>query len=227
MTYLLGGEHKPSIDELVHYGVKGMRWGVTRSDEELSRSRVKQQSKADKQAEKSAAKTEKWAAKQAEKGKAQKKLEKLEKTTRRTAAQEAWAREGAELRRKKFDQLVEKEMAKDPNFSKTMTKNERAYLERQAANTALTKAYVSKQAKQRGSAIVVNNILKTQVDLDSMDKSQRFMLQAGVSFATGMFTSKITKAESKTIRDLSALQAVEKRQAQAQALRDELKKRGG
>lgn len=39
MTYLLGGEHKPSPEDIVHYGIKGMRWGVRRSDAELAKAR--------------------------------------------------------------------------------------------------------------------------------------------------------------------------------------------
>ena len=28
MTYLVGADDKPSLEELVHFGTKGMRWGV-------------------------------------------------------------------------------------------------------------------------------------------------------------------------------------------------------
>ena len=31
MTYLIGANDKPSLEELVHFGVKGMHWGVRKS----------------------------------------------------------------------------------------------------------------------------------------------------------------------------------------------------
>lgn len=51
MSYILGvTDAKPSLDELTHYGVKGMRWGVRRSDEELGRAREKRAQKYEKKA---------------------------------------------------------------------------------------------------------------------------------------------------------------------------------
>lgn len=41
MTYILGAEEKPSPEDVLHYGVKGMRWGVRRSDKELGKSSSK------------------------------------------------------------------------------------------------------------------------------------------------------------------------------------------
>lgn len=40
MAFVLTEDEKPTLDDVIeHYGVKGMKWGVRRSDEELSRSR--------------------------------------------------------------------------------------------------------------------------------------------------------------------------------------------
>jgi hypothetical protein len=53
MSYILGvTDAKPSPDELLHYGVKGMRWGVRRSEEELGRAREKRAQKYEKKAAK-------------------------------------------------------------------------------------------------------------------------------------------------------------------------------
>jgi hypothetical protein len=41
VVYISDAEVKPSPEELLHFGVKGMRWGVRRSDKELGQSSAK------------------------------------------------------------------------------------------------------------------------------------------------------------------------------------------
>jgi hypothetical protein len=45
VVYILDAEVKPSPEELLHFGVKGMRWGVRRSDKELSNEKPKKSKK--------------------------------------------------------------------------------------------------------------------------------------------------------------------------------------
>lgn len=49
-------DHKPSLDPdaLEHYGIKGMKWGVRRSDEQLARARGKRKGGVKKKVKKAA-----------------------------------------------------------------------------------------------------------------------------------------------------------------------------
>ena len=38
MTYLIGADDKPPLEELVHFGVRGMHWGVRKNRDGVSRS---------------------------------------------------------------------------------------------------------------------------------------------------------------------------------------------
>lgn len=224
MTYILDSNDKPDPQELAHYGVKGMRWGVRRSEGELSRSRQRKQAKAEKTVSREQERLDKWAAKKVSKGKGEKKLAKLEKQTKRRYKQELLSVEGRRVRKERFDALVEKEMKKDPNFTKTMTSSERKVLETKAANKALSRAYVSSQAKKAAVSTVVDKTVKSKIDMNNLDPGQQLMVQGGLMFVSSFTSSMLTRSEAKTIAQINSLNAVENRNARAEALRKQLNK---
>ena len=203
-------------DDIYHFGVKGMKWGVRRSEAELRSSR----SKAEKYHDKLTSKDEKWAQKKLAKGKAEKALEKHEK--RQTPKNLAKYERGVDLRTKKFDSMVQKEIAKDPNFKKNLSPQDRLYLEKRAAN----RVYASEFATKWGTEVVVNRAVKsgTKRYKNSRPDSNPKLVKVGAYVSGKVITSYLSKTNKDNMKAISYTKRFERDQRRADILTKELKK---
>lgn len=197
-------------EELYHYGVKGMRWGVRRDLSE----------RAEKHAAKVSNKTEKWASKKIQKGKGEKALAKLERKQSRGVSENAI--NGMKRRTEAFDALVEKKMAKDPSYANLGPK-EKQYLESKVASQLLVQEYGKMQLKKSLIKKATDEAVKKYgaEDLRTATRSEATNT-VGIKVVSFIISSKMTKSNVTAIKEIVELNATESRQRRTEELRKQL-----
>lgn len=208
---------------LLHYGVKGMKWGVRRSPDELGKSREKLSARAEKHYQKTSARDEKWVQKKLDKGNGEKALERLDRQKMNPKKMESYKR-GVELRTKQFDKMVERQVRKDPNFKSTMTEKEKRYLERKAANVVFKKNYAEYWIKGHAVDKAVATSLAQYKKDKVLDPQKEVYLDLGAAITSYMLASAIWKTNTKNMRRIIGASRTDTKKRRSEMLRKELEK---
>lgn len=210
-------------EDIYHYGIKGMKWGVRRSSDQLGKSREKLSARAEKHYQKTSARDEKWVQKKLEKGKGEKVLKRHDRAMMSPKLMEKYEK-GVALRTKQFDTMVERQVRKDPNFKSTMTPQEKRYLERKAANTVFISNYAEKYVKGR----VVDKAIKTSLKHYKKDKAlepqKEAQLNLGSAVTSMILSSAISRTNSKNMARIMRASRMDTKTRRADLIRKELEK---
>lgn len=222
MSDILISNPNPPLDELMHYGVKGMKWGVRRTDAQLGNARSKSLAeKADKYVAKRDARIQKYAERKVRKGTADRAIKFKEFNNRRMQA--ARIKQGVKERSDRFDKLVEKEMKKDPSFNpKTMSKSEKEYLQRKATNRIIASNQFQRTLKNQAVDRSVKYAAQEIKDKKKFtSKEDELLINVGSWAASTFIKGRISKANYNSVHSQLAVRNIEARNRKIQALKRE------
>lgn len=208
-------------EPIIHYGVKGMRWGVRRTDAQLARASSSQQEKAQKFVDKRQAKDEAWAQKQISKGKGEQKANRMRQWGVTEQAQQGLKRRDAQ-----YKKIVAKQMDKDPSMKK-LTPQQKEYYKDKAAKQILIRNVAEKQIKTRAVDTAVREALKRGGEeklLDTFGSQNEVLIRIGVGVSKTIVTNKLTKQNTQAINEMVQASLVTRRERRLKVLETELKK---
>lgn len=176
--------YENSQDELMHYGVKGMRWGVRRASKMLTKATTSEQRDA------AVAKLNKHRTKASnEIAKLQKRRPKLDETLAKSASKDATKAAKLETKAAKLDQKIAKNQKKAAGFFTRESKAEKLLAKNQVmqnkSNVLHTKAKNLEANYKKAKAAVEANETMQQAFRKGVNDIDDALLRAGRKYVNG------------------------------------------